>query len=399
MLREFRAQRTRRRTHSRSRRESTHISAFLLLHLETTALSPATSTLELPSLGADVRLGVASGDTSSAEVLFGFAVFRAAEENSVPTLRCPQRQLIECDTFASSFNDARAGGIGEAKSAHTDFWDLQKTDIIRDSADYDGNFAFLVLHVPRQPGQRDWGAVLLAHVQPFQDDFVEIAVNTSGQEPVQLYEQSDVRIFGLRFCASILFLAAPCFQIYPHCAVCVILALKREGLEGEDHADSTMGIDMKAGGREKRRVDSNFNKVILKRLYMSKQHRPPISLSRLARNMKDKEGKIAVVVGTVTNDVRLLEVPKISVCALRFTDSARTRIVKAGGECITFDQLALRAPKGGNTVLLRGPKDREAKKHFGAAGVPGSHTKPYVRSKGRKFERARGRRKSRGFKV
>lgn len=52
-------------------------------------------------------------------------------------------------------------------------------------------------------------------------------------------------------------------------------------------------------------------------------------------------------------------------------------------------------------VLLRGPKNaREAVKHFGPApGVPHSHTKPYVRAKGRKFERARGRRNSRGFRV
>jgi large subunit ribosomal protein L18e len=42
---------------------------------------------------------------------------------------------------------------------------------------------------------------------------------------------------------------------------------------------------------------------------------------------------------------------------------------------------------------------REAVKHFGLApGVPHSHTKPYVRSKGRKFERARGRRRSCGYK-
>ena len=50
--------------------------------------------------------------------------------------------------------------------------------------------------------------------------------------------------------------------------------------------------------------------------------------------------------------------------------------------------------------LLRGPKShREAVKHFGAPGVPGSHAKPYVRHKGRKFEKARGRRKSRGYKA
>lgn len=33
------------------------------------------------------------------------------------------------------------------------------------------------------------------------------------------------------------------------------------------------------------------------------------------------------------------------------------------------------------------------------AGVPQSHTKPYVRSKGRKFEKARGRRNSCGYKA
>jgi len=95
-----------------------------------------------------------------------------------------------------------------------------------------------------------------------------------------------------------------------------------------------------------------------------------------------------------------LEVPKINVCALRFTESARARITKAGGFCTTFDQLALNRPNGENVILLRGPRSREAVRHFGPApGLPGSETKPYVRAKGRKFERARGRRKSRGYKA
>ncbi|KAL9664417.1 hypothetical protein QQ045_019817 [Rhodiola kirilowii] len=65
-----------------------------------------------------------------------------------------------------------------------------------------------------------------------------------------------------------------------------------------------------------------------------------------------------------------------------------------------ISKLTLRAPLGQNTVLLRGPKNsREAVKHFGPApGVPHSHTKTYVRSHGRKFEKARGRRNSRGFR-
>jgi len=128
-------------------------------------------------------------------------------------------------------------------------------------------------------------------------------------------------------------------------------------------------------------------------------HRPPLSLSKLAKFMKGKEGKVAAIVGTVTDDVRLHNVPALKVCALRFTETARARIVKAGGQCMTFDQLALSAPTGQGVVLLRGPKNsREVNKHFGAAGVPDSHAKPYVQSKGRKFEKARGRRASRGYK-
>lgn len=64
----------------------------------------------------------------------------------------------------------------------------------------------------------------------------------------------------------------------------------------------------------------------------------------------DQEDNIAVVVGAVTDDIRVYEVPALKVTALRFTETARARIEKAGGECLTFDQLALRAPLGQNTV-------------------------------------------------
>merc|ERR1712196_645299 len=193
----------------------------------------------------------------------------------------------------------------------------------------------------------------------------------------------------------------------------------------------TMGIDIKAGGRIKksnrkapttenvyirllvklyrflaRRTEAKFNQVVLKRLFMSRMNRPPLSLSKLAKFMRGKEGKMAVIVGTVTDDVRMLEAPKnIKLCALRVTESARARILANGGEIITFDQLAQLFPTGSNCVLLRGPRfARESARHWaghrgGATGTPGSTAAPYVRSKGRKFEKARGRRASRGFKV
>jgi len=192
-----------------------------------------------------------------------------------------------------------------------------------------------------------------------------------------------------------------------------------------------MGIDLVAGGRRighkssskviktanpynrlliklykflARRTDSSFCATVVKRLHMSKTNQPPVGLNRLARYMKNKDDKIAVIVGKVTDDVRMMEVPKLTVCALSFTENAKKRILAAGGECISFDQLALRAPTGSNTVLLRGPKSRKALAHFGHnTSVTNEHThdgvKPYVRSKGRKFEKARGRRRSCGFKI
>ena len=51
-----------------------------------------------------------------------------------------------------------------------------------------------------------------------------------------------------------------------------------------------------------RRTDAKFNQVVLKRLFMSKINKPPISLARIVRRMKRSEGeKICVVVGTLTN--------------------------------------------------------------------------------------------------
>nr|ABO26684.1 ribosomal protein l18 [Haliotis discus discus] len=151
-----------------------------------------------------------------------------------------------------------------------------------------------------------------------------------------------------------------------------------------------------------RRTNAKFNKVILRRLFMSNTNKPPMSLAKIVRLMKKpgRDTKVAVIVGAVTDDIRLLKVPKLKICALRVTERARGRILSNGGEIITFDQLALRSPKGQNTVLMQGRrKAREAYRHFGTApGVPHSNTAPYVRSKGRKFERARGRRASRGYK-
>merc|ERR1719218_4891 len=124
-----------------------------------------------------------------------------------------------------------------------------------------------------------------------------------------------------------------------------------------------------------RRTDSAFCKTVLRRLISSRVNRPPISISKIHQLLKGQD-RIVVTVATVTDDNRLLDVPKMTIAALRFTESARARIVNAGGKCLTLDQLIMTTPTGTNTLLLRGSKDREAKRYFGRApGLPGAHTR------------------------
>merc|ERR1711939_1178172 len=99
---------------------------------------------------------------------------------------------------------------------------------------------------------------------------------------------------------------------------------------GTLQSSSTMGIDIKAGGRIKngnrkapttenvyirllvklyrflaRRTEANFNKIVLKRLFMSRINRPPMSISRIVSKVstesaqKAYKDKTIAVVGTV----------------------------------------------------------------------------------------------------
>ncbi|CAK0816466.1 unnamed protein product, partial [Prorocentrum cordatum] len=85
---------------------------------------------------------------------------------------------------------------------------------------------------------------------------------------------------------------------------------------GPHSSEGNMGIDIEAGGRVKtkkritttgnpyirllcklykflsRRTDSKFNKVIFKRLNMTKKNKPPLSISKLAKLMDGKDGKV-----------------------------------------------------------------------------------------------------------
>ncbi len=132
-----------------------------------------------------------------------------------------------------------------------------------------------------------------------------------------------------------------------------------------------------------KRAPSPYTKVVLRRLHHSGTNRPAVSIRHVIKNLKkrktEKNGKskdVAVVIGTITDDLRVRTVPGIKVCALHVTEGARARILKAGGEVLTLDQLVIQRPKGEHTVLLRGPRShRDVAKHFGIPGRKHSHVK------------------------
>ena len=84
--------------------------------------------------------------------------------------------------------------------AYRHFWDFEEPEVIGDGANNDSNFVFtsLLLHITYQPSQRHWWPVALAHEKTLHDDLVELGIGTTGQETVQLDEEPQVDIIGLR---------------------------------------------------------------------------------------------------------------------------------------------------------------------------------------------------------
>merc|ERR1719403_611390 len=120
---------------------------------------------------------------------------------------------------------------------------------------------------------------------------------------------------------------------------------------------------------------------------MSRKNRPQVSVSRIHKLLKNKfTERIIVVVSTVTNDERFDDnrfLEGLTICAMRFTKTARARIENHNGKCLTFDQLAVSKPLGSHCLLLMGRKSCYKQNRYFAG-------KPYTRSKGRKFEKGPG---------
>uniref|UniRef100_A0A8C0U4L4 Large ribosomal subunit protein uL15/eL18 domain-containing protein n=1 Tax=Cyanistes caeruleus TaxID=156563 RepID=A0A8C0U4L4_CYACU len=100
-----------------------------------------------------------------------------------------------------------------------------------------------------------------------------------------------------------------------------------------------------------RRTNAPFNRVVLKRLFMSRSNRPPLALSRLIRMMRKpgREDKTAVVVGTVTDDVHVAGVA----LRVRVGEEGAVDLLELGAADAAVGALALEALVPAAQLLLR----------------------------------------------
>jgi len=89
-------------------------------------------------------------------------------------------------------------------------------------------------------------------------------------------------------------------------------------------------------------------KDIAWRLERPRRQRAEVNISRI--NRYTKEGDMVVVPGSVLGAGNLDH--KVIVAAWKFSEKAKEKIIQAGGEAITIEELMERNPKGSGVIIM-----------------------------------------------
>ncbi len=89
-------------------------------------------------------------------------------------------------------------------------------------------------------------------------------------------------------------------------------------------------------------------KDIAWRLERPRRQRAEVNISRI--NRYTREGDTVIVPGSVLGAGKLGH--RVTVAAWKFSEKAREKIVEAGGEAITIEELMERNPKGSGVVIM-----------------------------------------------
>ncbi len=89
-------------------------------------------------------------------------------------------------------------------------------------------------------------------------------------------------------------------------------------------------------------------KDIAWRLERPRRQRAEVNISKI--NRYTKEGDMVVVPGSVLGAGNLDH--KVIVAAWKFSEKAKEKIIQAGGEAITIEELVERNPKGSGVIIM-----------------------------------------------
>ncbi len=98
-----------------------------------------------------------------------------------------------------------------------------------------------------------------------------------------------------------------------------------------------------------RKTKAKFWKALAEKISLPKRRRIKINVSKIGR--LTVEGETVVVPGKVLGGGKINH--PVTVAAVSFSSKALEKIRKAGGECISLNELAKRNPKGSRVKILR----------------------------------------------
>ncbi|WP_297523544.1 50S ribosomal protein L18e [Thermococcus sp.] len=84
------------------------------------------------------------------------------------------------------------------------------------------------------------------------------------------------------------------------------------------------------------------------RLERPRRQRAEVNLSRINRHTK--EGDTVIVPGSVLGAGKLEH--KVTVAAWKFSETAKRKIVEAGGEALTIEEFIERNPRGSGVIIM-----------------------------------------------
>jgi len=94
--------------------------------------------------------------------------------------------------------NASASSLGEAQRADGDRRNLKHANVVCDGTNNNCNPVLLALEKLSNAGNGHRRAIILAHVQALEYNLVELGVSTTRQETVELNQEIQVHILGLR---------------------------------------------------------------------------------------------------------------------------------------------------------------------------------------------------------